>query len=335
MKISELGEFKLIDMVAELIEASRDDSPSWKDLIIGVGDDAAAWKGNESVQLGKMDCLVQGVHFDFSYVSWEDLGWKALAINLSDIAAMGGLPRYALVSLGLPPSTEVKEIKSFYRGMLALAKNTGVVIAGGNMSRSLFVFIDVSVFGNTNGADNNLMLRSSAEVGDKIALTGCIGTAAAGFQMLSKKIKLDPRTTDVLKRAFVRPIPRIKEGRLLIENGVKTAIDISDGLLADLGHICDASRVGAMIELEKIPIHETVKKSFGDKSIKFALSGGEDYELLFTAPEQTIKKVERSAKVPVTIIGEVTATRRTIIIKDKDGRQTKPDKTGWDHFKNN
>ena len=251
MKVSELGQFGMIDVVAGMIAESRNNqADSWKNLIDGIGDDCAVWQGDTANQLAKVDCQVQGVHFNLDIISWEDLGWKSLAVNLSDIAAMGGIPRYALVSLGLPLDTEVEDVVSLYRGMLKLAKLSGTAIVGGNMSSSPMIFVDVNVIGNTGNPEGKYLSRSTAVPGDMIAVTGWLGTAAAGLEMLTN-LKFNISTTACFKQAFAQPEPRLKEGRLLVEKGVKAGMDISDGLLSDLGHICKASKVGAIIEIER------------------------------------------------------------------------------------
>jgi len=334
MRISEIGEFGLIDLVAEMVNKARDEgTASWQNLLIGIGDDTAAWRGDTSTQLATVDCLVQNVHFSLDIISWQELGYKALAVNLSDIAAMGGLPRYALVSLGLPPHIEVDDIAALYHGMLKLAKPSGVAIVGGNISQSPVVFIDITVIGSTGSKDGSLLTRSSAVPGDKIAVTGHLGAAAAGFEMLSKKLRLDAETTDCLKRAFVEPTPRLAEGRLLIEHGVKTAIDVSDGLVSDLGHICESSRVSAQLTIDRMPVHPAVKAGFGDKAVELALSGGEDYELLFTAKAEIIDRIKKSAACPITVIGEILAGEPgKITLIDSKGNHFSPRKTGWNHF---
>lgn len=332
--ISEIGEFKLINLIAGMVKSARDEgAASWQNLLIGIGDDCAAWHGNTSTQLAKVDCLVQDVHFSLDIISWEDLGWKALAINLSDIAAMGGYPKYAMVSLGLPAKTQVEDVTALYRGILSLAKSSGVALAGGNMSRSSKVFIDVTVLGETSHRNGTMLTRSAAVPGDLIAVTGYTGTAAAGFRMLSRKLKFDTETSAVLRSAFVHPIPRIEEGRLLIKLGVKAAIDISDGLVADLRHICESSQVSARLEVERVPVHPTVKACFADKSLELALSGGEDYELLFTAKESVIERVKKSTDCPVTVIGEIISGEPGKVNPvDSRGKPFKLVKAGWDHF---
>ncbi len=335
MKVSELGQFGLIDLVAKMIEDARDiHGDSWKNLIIGIGDDCAVWRGDTANQLAKIDCQVEGVHFNLDIISWEDLGWKSLAINLSDIAAMGGFPRYALVSLGLPLNTEVENVISLFKGMLKLARISGTAIVGGNMSGSSTIFIDVSVLGRTGNPEGKYLSRSSAQPGDRIAVTGWLGTATAGLEMLTRKLKFDTSITDCLKQAFTQPQPRLEEGRLLVANGVIAGIDISDGLLSDLRHICQSSALGAVVEVEKLPIRNEVKSAFSERSYEMALSGGEDYQLLFTASPEIVERVRRSSSYPITIIGEVVAENPgQVILIDEEGKRVQPKVMGWDHFK--
>jgi thiamine-monophosphate kinase len=335
MKVSELGQFGMIDLVAQMIQQARDNqADSWKNLLAGIGDDCAVWRGDAANQLAKVDCQVQGVHFNLDIISWEDLGWKSLAINLSDIAAMGGIPRYALASLGLPPDTEVEDVASLYKGMLNLAKLSGTAIVGGNMSSSPMVFIDVSVFGLTGNPQGKFLTRSSARVGDRIAVTGWLGTAAAGLEMLKHNLKFARPVAKCLKQAFTHPEPLLAEGLLLVEEGVKAAIDVSDGLLADLGHVCKASAVGAIIEAERLPIRPEVNSAFGARSFDMALSGGEDYQLLFSARPAIIERVRKASSCPVAVIGEIVAQNAgQVVLVDEEGKRSRPRKTGWDHFK--
>src|SRR5512135_2269489 len=166
MKLSELGQFGMIDMIASMIEKQRNnESESWRNLITGVGDDCAIWKGDLTNQYAKVDCQVEGIHFDLDLISWEDLGWKALAVNLSDIAAMGGIPSYALVSLGLPLDTRVEDVEALYRGLLTLARQSGTAVVGGNISRSEVVFIDVNLSGVTGNPQGRYLTRSAAKAG--------------------------------------------------------------------------------------------------------------------------------------------------------------------------
>ena len=335
MKVSELGQFGLIDIVAKMIEEARDEqADSWRNLLTGIGDDCAVWRGGIDNQLAKVDCQVEGVHFNLDIICWEDLGWKSLAVNLSDIAAMGGIPQYALVSLGLPPHTEVENVVSLYKGMLEIAKSSGIAIVGGNMSGSSRIFVDISVIGKTGNPEGKYLSRSSAQPGDRIAVTGWLGTAAAGLEMLTHHLEFEAKIRDCLSQAFSRPQPRLEEGRLLVKEGVRTAIDISDGLIADLHHLCQASAVGAVVEIEKLPIRDEVTRAFGKKSFEMALSGGEDYQLIFTAGPEVIGKVQRSSAYPVTILGEIVAQNAgQIILINQEGKRVRPKVFGWDHFK--
>ena len=333
MKVSELGEFGLIDLLAGMVHAAEDKKiAAWQQLILGIGDDAAAWHGDNSIQLATVDAMVQDVHFTLGTTGWEELGRKALAVNLSDIAAMGGAPRYALVSLALPGQTEVDDVTSLYRGMINLARQFGVAIVGGNMSGAPLIMINVTLLGSAENQDK-ILTRSAVQAGDKVAVTGYLGAAAAGLEMLSKHLTFDKGTTDSLRKAFLTPYPRVTEGRLLVEKGVRAAIDISDGLLADLRHICQASKVGARIQTDRIPIHPAVKANFGSRALEIALSGGEDYELLFTASASAIKQVTAAATCPITVIGEITAGNAgQVTLADAQGNPVDAAGLGWQHF---
>ena len=334
MKVSELGEFGLIDLLAKMVSSSRNNQLApWHQLIVGIGDDAAAWQGDASIQLATVDSLIQDVHFSLSTTSWKELGWKALAVNLSDIAAMGGVPRYALVSLALPDDTEVEDVAALYKGMIELAQRFEVAIVGGDTCRATLVSITVTVLGGTRNHDEQILTRSKARHGDKIAVTGYLGSAAAGLAMLTNRLQLDAESAAYLKNAFLRPWPRIAEGQLLIEQGVEAAIDISDGLVSDLKHVCQASQVGARVEIERLPIHPAVSASFGDKSLELVLSGGEDYELLFAASAEAVEAIKKATSCPVTIVGEILAGREgKVNLIDKAGKPFHLRKAGWDHF---
>jgi len=320
-----LGEFGLIDLLAKMVGGGKD-----RHLLIGIGDDAAAWQGDESVQLATVDSFIQDVHFPSGLASWKELGWKALAVNLSDIAAMGGLPRYALVSLALPDDTEVGDVTSLYTGMLELAKQFGVTIIGGDISRAPLVAITIVVFGSSQ--KKQILTRSTAKTGELVAVTGELGAAAAGLEMLTKGLKFEPQAAALFKNAFLHPLPRIAEGQLLVEEGVKTAIDLSDGLVSDLNKIRKASQVGARIEVERVPVEPKVKAAFGERALEMALGGGEDYELLFTARAGVIERVKRKASCPITVIGDIIAGDKGVTLVDSQGKPVNLVRRGWEHF---
>ncbi len=333
MKVSELGEFGLISLLAGIVNSSRySQAASWKHLEIGIGDDAAAWHCHASIELATVDALVENIHFTLDTMPWYDLGWKALAVNLSDIAAMGGLPSYALVALSLPGDTEVEDVSSLYQGMVALAKLHGVAIAGGDTDNAPTVSITITVIGKANGG--SLLKRSEAKVGDLIAVTGYLGSAAGGLKMLTQRLQFDSESAGYLRTAFLHPAARIAEGRVLVEKGVKAAIDISDGLASDLGHICQSSRVGARVNVDLLPVHPAVKANFGKEALVLALSGGEDYELLFTARTDIIAKVRQAVSCPITVIGEIVPdTAHKVALADGKGKPVDLNRGGWEHFK--
>jgi len=333
MKLKELGEFGLIDLVYDLINKSRNpEHSSWQQLLVGIGDDAAAWQGSNYIQLATTDTLVQDVHFRLSTTTWEELGWKALAVNLSDIAAMGGIPQYALISLSLPDELEVADISRFTNGLVPLAEKFGVAVVGGNLTTAPIIVITITVTGYCQG---ETLKRSVARPGDYIAVTGYLGTSAAGMEMLRGKINLDAESTRTLRQAHLQPMPRIEEGRILAQHEVKAAIDISDGLIADLDHVCEASKVNARIRWEQVPVHPVVRANFPDYQ-QLALCGGEDYELLFAANKNVIDSVTQAVDCRVTIIGEMTEEilpgRVTVV--DNKGDAIPYERKGWQHFGN-
>jgi thiamine-monophosphate kinase len=326
MKVRQLGEFGLIELIAKTVGKAKR-----HDLVVGIGDDTAAWRTDKSIQLGTTDILIEDVHFTLDIATWRELGWKALAVNISDIAAMGGTPSFAMVSLGLPEETEVDNVVELYRGMKQIASKFDVDIVGGNISRAPVVIIDVSLIGKASGP---LLTRSAAAPGDQIAVIGYLGLSAAGLKILKSKCKLDSKTTAFFREAHLRPRPRVAEGQVLVQHGVRAAIDLSDGLLGDLTHICKASRVGARVWMNKLPIHPLLKSAFKKESLRLALSGGEDYELLFTARSEVIAKLTKIMSSPMTVIGEIVDDKQgQVTLLDARGREIKWDETGWDHFK--
>ena len=335
MKVSELGEFGLISLLAKIAYRTRNNqSPAWQNLLIGIGDDAAAWRSDVSTQLLTVDSFIQDEHFSLAMTSWQEAGWKALAVNLSDIAAMGGVPQYAVVSLALPGDTEVDDIKALYQGMTELAQEFGVAIVGGDISRAPQVALNITVLGSTGNRKGTMLTRSGARPGERIAVTGYLGAASAGLEMLSGKLTFDDKTSARLKQAFLKPHPRVNEGRLFLEQGVKAAIDISDGLVSDLGHICQASKLGARLEVSTVPVDPAARAGFGDRALELALSGGEDYELLFTASAEIIDNVSKIAKCPITVIGDMVADKeQRVSLFDQKGNPFKLDRGGWEHFR--
>lgn len=324
VKLKELGEWGLIEEIDRLV------GPLPDSVLIGIGDDAAAWESLGPVQIATTDTLAQGVHFRLKDMPWHDLGWKALAISLSDIAAMGGIPDYALVSLCLPGEREVEEVRELYRGLLGIARIHRVGVVGGNITAFSSVIIIITVIGHLQG--KVALTRDAAKPGDQIAVTGYLGTSAAGLRLLTSALAVDSETAALCKQAFRRPQPRVDEGQTLLDAGVRAAIDISDGLISDLGHVCQRSQVGARIRLSRIPIHPLLKGAIGHQAEALALAGGEDYELLFTAPSVILRGLEKN--MPINIIGEVmSGPPGQVEVVDDEGKPIPWAKPGWEHFR--
>ena len=334
MRISDLGEFGLIRNIQRL--SLRKSSSA----LIGIGDDAAALKVSSSkTLLVTTDMLLEEIHFDFSFTDFHSLGWKSAAANLSDIAAMGGVPRYCLTSIGIPDHISVEQIKDFYRGFHSLMKTHKTMLVGGDTchSRSKMV-ISVTVLGEIN--KKNLLSRAGAKPGDKVFVTGTLGDSAAGLEILKKRGKgqvgmVKGAEARTLISRHLRPVPRTAEGRAIARSGCASAmIDISDGLSSDLSHICEQSGVGAEIRSDRIPISPALMKLSGGLTMPvlfYALSGGEDYELLFTVPPGKIKRLQ-SLHIPVTEIGTIKRGK-TMHLIDGSNRKRRLQPGGYDHFR--
>ena len=332
MKLSALGEFGLIKLIKEVTLPSYRSSPdAFKRLVIGIGDDAAAWEGRPFIQLATTDSLVENIHFTFESSTWEDLGHKSLAVNLSDIAAMGGQALYALVSLACPGDVDVESVLDFYRGMTRLGSQHNTAIVGGNLAASAVVCTTVFVVGEA--PSGKLLRRSSALPGQLIAVTGTLGTAAAAVAALKSRQKGDSEVPPVLMQALLRPHPRLIEAQVLVEEGVECAIDISDGLVADLGHICERSEVAARVYASQIPVCPACQTVTPD-SLDLALYGGEDYELLFTCDSSTLERIATRIDCPVTVVGEIGehAAEPEIAVIGLNGQRITGGRTGWNHF---
>ncbi len=335
MLVSDIGEFGLIEKISQLIKKATDKKmESWQNLVAGIGDDAAVWKSLQPLQVATTDILVEKIHFDLSHISWPNLGWKAMAVNLSDIAAMGAIPHYALVSLSLPGYHRVQNIMSMYRGMIKICNIYNTSIAGGNISSADNISINITLIGV---CPYQPMTRATAKPGQLIAITGYPGLAAAGLIVLYKNKEIPTRYRNFLIRMLNQPKPLINEGVLLASAGVKTAIDISDGLIADLTHVCKASNLKAVIHTDLLPVHPILNNYFKQDYVKLILSGGEDYGLMFIAEKELIKKIKNQLKVRVTIIGETIEGKargnRYVTVLDKKGKSLPAEIGGWDHYR--
>lgn len=327
MYISDIGETELIRRIKSLIDKSR------KKALVGIGDDAAVVKGRDNyLCLFTTDTLVENVHFRWEFINPYQLGWKALAVNISDVAAMGGYPTFALVTLGLPAKTLFSTVEDVYRGIKDLSSKMSVEIIGGDMVHSSIFFITISLLGEVES--QRVILRSGARPGNTIYITGDIGAAATGFICLNNKdVLLKPQIREFLEKRHLMPFPRLKEAREISEKKLATAmIDTSDGLSSDLYHILEESEVGAELWEDKFPLASETKEALSKLNRSFldiALQGGEDYQLLFTVPSD--KDVEKILDFPVTMIGRIVEEEGLWLVDKKGGRK-KLHPGGWDHF---
>jgi|tagenome__1003787_1003787.scaffolds.fasta_scaffold20925356_2 thiamine-monophosphate kinase len=303
-------------------------------VLLGIGDDCALLRVlPEKDMLVTTDFSLEGVHFRRDWQSPECIGHRCLTRGLSDIAAMGGRPTGVFLSLALPNNLPQKWVDRFFAGLLALARRHKVELAGGDTSESTAgVLADIVVVGSVERG--KALLRSGARVGDQIYVTGQLGESAAALHLLSAR---------KIKRRDIFPNPRIAAGEWLCRSQIASAaIDISDGLSTDLSHICEQSRVGAVIEAEAIPIHSSARKwrnqterrasMSADSGLDAALHGGEDYELLFTAP-QSKRVPRRIAGVQVSRIGEIARGHKMQLISNGNKQAITP--SGWEHFRRN
>lgn len=331
MLIKEIGEFGLI----ERLMGSRIAPPG---VVKGAGDDAAVLqisRGSRLLVTG--DMLVEGTHFLRDQASPFDLGYKLLAVNLSDIAAMAGTPRFAVVFLGLPADLTVEAVEELYQGLQSLADQHQVAIVGGDTVRSQHLTLGLTLLGEGN--PSKVILRSGAQAGDLLAVTGTLGGSAAGLAVVLGQVAVEEETARRARAAHYRPCPRVKEGIRLGSLGLVGAmIDISDSLASEVAHLCRESGVGAELWGEAVPIAPEVPRiaqALGQSPLNLALYGGEDYELLFAvnpAGWERVKVEMAELGTPVTAIGRFTASPRKIELT-VSGRRQPLASSGYDHFR--
>jgi thiamine-monophosphate kinase len=275
------GEFAAIDRLIQLLPPPEPGS-------VGIGDDSAAVKAPTGWLLLAADTVVAGVHADLNLSGLDDLGWKAMAVNVSDIAAMGGRPLHALVTVAGPPDTDLDLL---YRGVAEASRTYSCPVVGGDLANSTALVVTVAITGTMDG---DPVLRSGAKVGDGIYLTGPVGLSAAGLRQL----RAGRTEITAAVSAHRRPFPVVAAGMAAKAGGATAMIDVSDGLCADLGHLADASGVGVV--LDDVPVGEGA-------TLAEALTGGEDYVLVFTAPDEALVSAAFAGLSPVVRIGRCTA----------------------------
>jgi thiamine-monophosphate kinase len=327
----------------ELVRAIRKvlsgDAPG---VTVGIGDDAAVVDTGRHDTILTTDMLIEGVHFDRASASAHDLGHKAVTVNVSDVAAMGGSPRFGLVSIGIPPDVDTSWVMELYGGIREAAGEYGVAVIGGDTNRAGKVVLSVTVVGTV--ARNHAVTRSGARPGDRLVVTGSLGAAAGGLRLA----QADPHEVREalasdwgrrLVQAHLRPVARVGEAQTLASAGATAMIDISDGLALDLSRLCAESGVGATVVLSEVPVAdglEDLAKTFDETidPLDLALHGGEDYELLAALPSEAVQDAaERLGErfgTGLSTIGPVTEEGLRAV--SEDGTEQPLEPKGWDHF---
>ncbi len=333
MTLKSIGEFGFIKKISRgcLIRPDH--------VIKSIGDDAAAFTIEpDLVSLITTDLLVERIHFIRNSISGFDLGYKSLAVNLSDIAAMGGNAREAFISIAIPQDCPLEYLEALYDGIKSLAARFDVNILGGDTTSSKEdLIINIAVQGTVDRAQ--MLCRDAACPGDIIVSSGYLGDSKAGLHLILNNIPADTEDLQALYRAHVLPEPHLDEGRFLASQpGTHAGIDSSDGLSSDLGHIAEDSQVGATLYSDKIPVSESLLKfcsRFDFDPIEYALSGGEDYTLLCTiaaeSAQETAAKFQAEFKRPLFLIGEIN-DRSGLTLTFPDGSSKSIAPTGWNHF---
>ena len=336
MNTGDYEEFTLIERLKKCV------TEAGNFVIIGVGDDAAALKVEEGrIILMTADSLVEGVHFDLSFVPYSDLGWRAMTANLSDVAAMGGRPIGATVCICIPPSCAAASLEELYAGMDAVASRFECRIVGGDTTSSHSdLTISISILGEVE--HERLTPRSKVKPGDLLCVTGHLGGSRAGLEVLQRR-KLGvplPGSFDEAVKRYLKPIPRLKESTVMGDTvPIHAAIDISDGISSEIHHLCRMSQVGARIEGGAIPLHPDihgVARLCNREPQSFALSGGEDFELLFAVDSRDAKTVsdavERETGTPISVVGEAVPRDEGVSIRDKGEAWRPLEDAGFKHF---
>ena len=336
--LADIGEFGLIDRIHETILKHGIQNPQ---VTLGIGDDTASFRPHTGYELLiTCDSIVEGRHYLPGHITSLDLGRRAMALNISDIGAMGGQPLYALVSLGLKADTPVAYVEDMYRGFITELNPFQASIIGGNLTKSGdAIFIDITLIGEVES--EKIIRRSTARIGDVILITGYPGQSAAGLQIL---LQAQPGNRELYDHPLVReyntPSHRAREGQEIAESGYATAmIDTSDGFLGDLGHICEESNVGAVLIQENLPISKDLQKAapqLGLDLYDLFLQESDDYELIITCSPDHVdvirSRVSQVSDAPVTEVGRITDAAEGIKLVLPDGTRRNMIPAGWNHF---
>ena len=329
--LRDVGEFPLIGRLIARVHRLR--PPGFR-VMLGPGDDAAV----STIEPGKAlvsttDMLVEGVDFTMA-IPPKFVGWKAVAVNLSDVHAMGGEPRGVLVSVAAPASTEVEWLESAYDGIAEICAERAIDLLGGDVSSSGTGGISFSVTALGEARPERIVKRTGSRVGDVVCVTGTLGGASAGLERIRESGRVDPGDPLVLRQIQPTPPPHVGAG--LAEAGLAHAmIDVSDGFLADLGHLLDAAGLGARVETAKLPISGDLQRYGGDV-LRHALTGGEDFELLFTVAPKNLPaagKICTDSGTFLTAVGTITDRPGTTLVRADGTELPPPERGGWDHFR--
>lgn len=316
--LAEVGEFAFLDRFLPTLPVGRGS-------IVGPGDDCAVTRGLGKNVLLTTDALVEGVHFESAWMTPRQIGRKAYLVNASDIAAMGGRPRFCLVSVGAPAGVPVADLTAIHRGIAGAAAEHEAWVVGGNLARASELFVSITLIGEMSCPP---VRRSGGRSGDALYVTGSLGEAALGL----RDLQANPLTRSAAVRRFRQPVSRIEAGRILSRGIASTMIDVSDGLLQDLRHLCQASGVGAEIMLDSLPCSPRVRR----QDPMLALNGGEDYELLFAVPrkvEPRLRRLRGKLGCRVTRIGRLLPKRDGLRVCDAAGKPAPIETAGFDHFR--
>jgi thiamine-monophosphate kinase len=309
-----LNELEVIRRISALLP------PAPSGVLVPIGDDCAVFEIGDSTWVAASDMLTHGHHFE-DWAAPESVGYKAVAVNASDVAAMGGTPRFVLTSGGAP---DPEIVLRCFEGVAEACEEFGIYPLGGDTTRADALTVDVAILGEL---ETQPVLRSGARPGDLLAITGELGAGAAGLLVL----KQDVAGYERLVRRYLRPQPRLEAGRAAANLGANAMMDLSDGLASDVRRVCDRSGVGCDVDLDLLPVEDDTRelaRSLGHDPAVLAATGGEDYELLISAPERLLDALEESIGVPLTMIGKVTQAE----VAFRHKKETAGELSGWDHF---
>ncbi len=336
-RIGDIGEFALIDRVQQILQLPAHSSSQ---VVKSIGDDCAVVQPSPETEIiVTTDTQEEDVHYRLDWSTPADIGWRCMAVNVSDIAAMAGRPLGAVVALSLPPSLDVAFVDGLYTGMQALASDMVCPIIGGNMTKaSGRVSVTITILGEV--PKGRAIYRSGARPGDEIWVTGTLGGAKAGLEVLLKPEAVSGAPTEYALRRYRRPRPRLQEALFLRQHAsLNSLLDISDGLSGDLHHVCEASGVSAQIEAEAVPIHDDTRQiahALKVDPLAYALNGGEDFELCLTAAPGQIDRVradfEQQFPCGLTRVGRISAGIAVTLIA-ADGWEKVLPARGYDHFR--